>query len=107
MKIYTTEKIHQTMARNIKHFRTSYKMSQMELAERADISVGYMNDLEKSRRWPSAETLSKLCNALKVEPHLLFSQEENIEDDLSIIRERFIRIEEIKRNICKEIDSLP
>lgn len=36
------------------------------LAEAADMSLGYLSDLENGRRWPNARVTKKLANALKV-----------------------------------------
>lgn len=40
----------------------------MKLAERADLSVGYICDLEAGRRWGTLETFTKLANAFGVSP---------------------------------------
>lgn len=36
------------------------------LAEAADMSLGYLSDLENGRRWPNARMTKKLATALKV-----------------------------------------
>lgn len=36
------------------------------LAKAADMSLGYLSDLENGRRWPNAVVTKKLANALKV-----------------------------------------
>ena len=47
-------------------------ISQAELAERVGISSGYMCDLERSKRWPSAKIIVQLAHVLKLEPFQLF-----------------------------------
>ncbi len=46
-------------------------LSQLKFAEKADLSVGYICDLESGRRWGTPETFAKLAAALGVEPFRL------------------------------------
>lgn len=57
---------------NLKHLRTSKKMSQSELSEKIKITEKFYNDLETGRKWGSFETIVELANALEVEPYELF-----------------------------------
>lgn len=59
-------------AANIKRIRKYMGLTQADLAERAGISSGYMCDIERSRRWPSADNLAKLAEVLKMDPFQLF-----------------------------------
>jgi transcriptional regulator with XRE-family HTH domain len=47
-------------------------MTQMRLAEKAGISIGFVGDIEAGKKFPSAKTIQKLCDALSLEPHELF-----------------------------------
>ena len=40
----------------------------MKLAEKADLSVSYVCDIESGRRWGTPETFTRLANALEVSP---------------------------------------
>ena len=51
-------------------------MTQMILAEKSDLSVGYLCDLETGNKWGTPETIAKVANALNVKPFQLF-----VEDD--------------------------
>ncbi len=48
------------------------RLTQADLAERAGISSGYMCDIERARRWPSADNLAKIASELKMDPFQLF-----------------------------------
>src|SRR5208283_188434 len=50
-------------------------ISQMELATRADLSAGHMNDIEAKRRWVSAPTLATLARELHLKPYQLLLEE--------------------------------
>jgi len=73
------------LSKNIKRCRKREKISQMELAERMDISTNFLSDIEGCKNWVSSATLVKLAAALNVEPYellkadaLLSEKEKNI-----------------------------
>jgi transcriptional regulator with XRE-family HTH domain len=67
--------IRAVLARNIKSFRTHREWSQADLAEKADISIPFLSDIERENKWPFPDTLSKLADALKVDVYELFRRE--------------------------------
>lgn len=71
--IYTMQgkQIQEILAANIRRVRTELGYSQSELAERVDISPGYMCDIENSRKWPGADKLTALADVLKLDPYQL------------------------------------
>ena len=86
---------------NIKKYRALNGLTQMQLAEEADISVGFLCDLESGKKWGTLETMAKLAKALHVKPYQLLMPEEeknnavNIHEDLS----------ELAQNLKQTIDS--
>ena len=64
--------LQEIIAGNIKRVRKEMGLTQAGLAERAGISSGYMCDIERSRRWPSADNLAKLADVLRMDPFQLF-----------------------------------
>lgn len=50
----------------LKALRKWRGLTQSELAEKADLTQGFLSDLEARRRTPSAETASRLAEALAV-----------------------------------------
>lgn len=54
----------------LKH-RKQAKMTFDTLADRANLSLRYVQDLEAGRKLPSIITLMKLCHALKITPDKL------------------------------------
>lgn len=66
------------LAQNIKNARKNLHITQLKLAECAEISLPYLADIERRRTWVSDKTLQNLAKALNVEPwELLFSASEN------------------------------
>ena len=52
---------------NVKQFRERLDLSQAELAERAEISVPFLSDVERGKKWISLYTMLKLANIFQVE----------------------------------------
>ena len=51
----------------IKELRKNLKLSQEELAERANISAKYLSRIEMGQQFPSIDMLERLAGTLKVE----------------------------------------
>ncbi len=54
--------------KNIRLQRRRRKLTQEQLAAKADISVAYVSLLERGQRAPPLDTLEHLARALRVEP---------------------------------------
>lgn len=50
----------------LRQFRTGKKLSLSELAERAAMSVSYLNEIEKGKKYPKTEKIATLAEALDV-----------------------------------------
>jgi transcriptional regulator with XRE-family HTH domain len=61
----------------------------MELAEKADISMNFLSEIERGNKWPSSETLQKLADSLDVEVFELFRPEDRGNPDIGKFMERF------------------
>jgi len=61
-----------TLSKNIKLLRNQRSLSQIELAEKADISIPFLSNIERQNKWPHPDTLVKLAKALDVEVYTLF-----------------------------------
>lgn len=68
----TQEDVRKILAKNIRKRRKELGITQIKLAELADISEPYMNDIERCQTWGSDKTLAKLAWALNLELHELF-----------------------------------
>ena len=64
------------LSTNLRKFRKDANLSQILLAEKASLAPNFVNDIENGRKWVSPESLGKLANALKVEPHQFFIGEQ-------------------------------
>jgi len=57
---------------NIKRYRDLHKWTQAQLAEKLDISVNFVSDIENGKKFFSMGTLVKLASVLNIEPYELF-----------------------------------
>ena len=63
---------YETLGKRVKQYRKMRQMTQNDLAEKVDISVSHVSNLENGNTEPSLETLVEICNALRVTAdHLL------------------------------------
>ncbi len=80
-------------------------MTQMILAEKSDLSVGYLCDLEAGNKWGTPETIAKVANALNVKPFQLFVEDDEKKPD-SITVDLLAFSTQLKKSIDFEINNL-
>jgi transcriptional regulator with XRE-family HTH domain len=68
------------LGRNLKLYRHHRKFSQAELAEKANISLTFLSDIERGNKWPYPDTLTNLAKALGVSVSTLFWLETDISE---------------------------
>jgi transcriptional regulator with XRE-family HTH domain len=61
------------LGKNIKIFRARRGLSQADLAEKADISIPFLSNIERGIKYPQPEMLAKIVNTLGVEVNELFT----------------------------------
>jgi transcriptional regulator with XRE-family HTH domain len=64
--------IQETFAKNLRENRRKSGFTQVQLAEKADISTNYLAMVEIARYIPRVEIIERLANALNVEIYELF-----------------------------------
>lgn len=72
----TEQELRAIFGANLKKYRKFKKFTQEELAEKLDISIPFLSDIENSRKWISPGTLVKLADTLQVEPYELLKPAE-------------------------------
>ena len=85
---------------NIKRIRKAQKLSQEQLAEKADVSKDTVNSIESRRVWPSDKTISLICRALNCDALSLFLPIESVPNK----NDEFYL--EIKKSIMLHIKAL-
>ncbi len=68
--------LHRIVADNIKKERRRRQLTQMELADRADISVDTVKSIERGRRSMSLDTYLGIVQALEISPSALVNEKQ-------------------------------
>ena len=66
------EELKITLGANIKSIRAYRQLTQAELAERADISIIYLSNIERGMKYPKPAILLQIAEGLEVEVFELF-----------------------------------
>ena len=90
----TNDEIMQYVINSIRIIRKKKKISQMELCLRANMSQGFLTNIETGKKEPSVMTLIRIANALDVSPRDFFPDSLNSMSD------------DIKQGIKKDIINL-
>jgi len=78
----TADDLRDILSKNIKTLRNRRSLSQIELAEKADISIPFLSNIERSNKWPHPETLVKIAKALEVDVFMLFLEKLPLHSDI-------------------------
>ena len=101
-----TDPVREVLAANIKKYREALGVSQMQLAEKADISTSLVASIETCTKFPSSTSLNKLCKAFNVEIHHLFlpASDSNTGNTARYVAYGKLR-NQIKKDIREAIDT--
>ena len=94
------EELKERVSQNIKRRRKTLKLSQEQLAERANVSKDTINSIEGRRVWPSDKTLVLICAALGCDVYRFFLPLETVPKDGDEI------YSEIKESVALHIKAL-
>ena len=72
------------IGKNIQSIRKNNRYTQEKLAEKIEVSVRYISDIEQNRANPSYEVLIRICNLFRVSMNQIFSEYLNIKENKNI-----------------------
>ena len=110
----TEKDLRAVLSQNIRRFRGYRKLSQADFAEKIDISIPFLSDIENGKKWVSPTTLVKMADALNIETYELLKPETIIPDNAANILEKYTAdiyqvfgdaLNDIQRNYIKQIKS--
>ena len=73
------------MGEKVKYFRLRRQFSQANLAEKANISITFLSNIERVNNYPQAGTLCNIANALGIEVWELFKNDDTFNEQNAII----------------------
>ena len=99
----TEKEIIRIFGKRVLFYRNMYKMTQSKLAERLDLSIKQISDVENGRSFVTADTLANLSSIFKIDVHKLFTPDEIKYDDIPEALERYSgQVKEAMENIAKD-----
>jgi len=110
----TEKDLRAVLSQNIRRFRGYRKLSQADFAEKIDISIPFLSDIENGKKWVSPTTLVKMADALNIETYELLKPETVIPDNAVNIIEKYTAdiyrifgdtLNDIQRNYIKQIKN--
>jgi transcriptional regulator with XRE-family HTH domain len=72
------QELRDALGKNIKLFRFHRELSQADLANKANISITFLSDIERGNKWPYPDTLTNIAKALNVPAYELFKLDEDM-----------------------------
>jgi transcriptional regulator with XRE-family HTH domain len=85
-----TEKgLRAVLSQNIRRLRSYRNLSQADFAEKIDISIPFLSDIENGKKWVSPATLVKMADAFNIETYELLKPETIIPDNAVNILEKY------------------
>jgi len=100
--------IRHTFIQNLKYYRKKAGLTQEKLAEAIGMSTSYIGDMEARERFPSAETIDKIAEALNIKTQILFSENSCPENVNSNFKKSYSSTlhDELILEITKAVDSV-
>jgi transcriptional regulator with XRE-family HTH domain len=92
------------LSSNIKNLRRLREWSQAKLAEKIDVSVNFLADIETGKSWVSSLTLVKLANAFEVEVFELFRPENQAPNETKELIARMVH--DISAGLNHSLDKI-
>jgi transcriptional regulator with XRE-family HTH domain len=91
------------LGKGIRFYRQQRQLSQADLAEKAEISITFLSNIERGLKYPTSDTLSAIADGLEVEVFELYRH-----DHSPIERRRlFERFKtDITQNILKTLETV-
>jgi len=91
------QELKNALGKNIKYFRFRRQFSQADLAEKANISITFLSNIERGNNFPQAKTLCNIAQALEIEVWELFKGKEVSKEQSSII-------DQISKDFVKQVN---
>ena len=91
------------LGKNIKFLRFRRNYSQADLAEKANISITFLSNIERGLKYPKPDILSQIAKALEVEVFELFKTDPVPDDSKEIINRLS---EDITKNVNKAMKDV-
>jgi transcriptional regulator with XRE-family HTH domain len=92
---------------NIRLYRARFRWSQAELADKVNISINFLSDIETGKKWASPITMVKFANIFNVKAYELLKPIDLLPDNYSNVIEKFaedihVAVEQIRLSFIEK-----
>lgn len=100
--------IRHVFIQNLKFYRKQAGLTQEKLAEKIGMSTSYIGDMEARERFPSAETIDKIADALDIPASTLFGERSSPQN----IKDSFVKMygkslgDELRSRLLKDVEDV-
>ena len=102
----TERELLRLFSKNIKDYRARNGWSQADLAERIDVSVNFLSDIENSRKWASPATMVKLSKVFEVEVYELLKPSNDLPDTSGALLSVYTEdLQKVISNVIGEVQA--
>jgi transcriptional regulator with XRE-family HTH domain len=99
----TGQELRGILGKGIRFYRQQRQLSQANLAEKANISITFLSNIERGIKYPTSDTLSAIANGLDVEVFELFRHDHSPAENRGLF-ERF-KID-ITKNVLETLETV-
>jgi len=85
----TEKQLRDIVRSNIRRYRDFRKWTQAEFAEKLDISINFLSDVENGKKWISPASMVKFASVLNIEPFELFKPADTPAPTVSVLFSRY------------------
>ena len=85
----TERELLKILSGNIKLYRRRYNWTQAELAEKINISINFLSDIETGKKWASPITLVKLADVFDIGVYELLKPTDIVPDNVNIFMGKY------------------
>ena len=85
----TERELLKVLSGNIKLYRGRYKWTQAELAEKINISINFLSDIETGKKWASPINLVKLAEIFNIKVYELLKPPDILPDNFNPFLEKY------------------
>ncbi|MCL2069593.1 MAG: helix-turn-helix domain-containing protein [Treponema sp.] len=100
----TEEELRTIVKNNIRRYRAYRNWTQAELAERLNISINFLSDIENGKKWISPTSIIKFANVLNIEPFELFKAADAPQPSVSALLSKYN--DEVIKSVSDSIDQI-
>ena len=100
----TEDKLRAIVQTNIRRYRGYRQWTQAQFAEKLDISINFLSDIENGKKWISPASMVKFASVLNIEPFELFKPADTPAPTISALFSKYN--DEVVQAVSASLDEI-